>query len=124
MKIINIYLILIVLVFFSCTKKSYLDIDASKIEQKDKCFNINDEKGVSISVNRKIKIIENTLTDTISMGYAIVYPGETGDFTNYRFKENGMLDPEASSLPLMKEICVHKYMNKVVKGKLKLEFSY
>ncbi len=77
-------------------------------------------------VFRQMRIIENTLTDTISVGFSIVVPGEIRNFIYRRTGENSGSHPEQplETLPKTYEICVNKYKGRSVNGGIKIQYWY
>ena len=95
--------------------------DTIKLEFKflgvDTCFQL------PIEANRTIEIVENTVTDTVDLGYVVYFPGQTGKFT-YRRYGKGFIDVDLPDdmLPSTNEICIGRYQNREVTGYIKIKY--
>lgn len=98
--------------------------------KKDSCYWIIDSTHQkAIEVSRTIEIVENTLEDTIGLGFAIVHPNQTGKFKYLRSNESpqsGVIYYETpdEQLPKTKTFCIDLYQRRSVKGYLKIKYYY
>ena len=129
MKLIIVFIPL--LIFLPCKsnspepQKGTATIKISGI--KDSCYYLGNS-GKPIEAFRKVEILENTMTDTIVLGYAVVYPGYVGEFPYLRMdgRVDAAIDPETPEKfwPKTKMFCVNLYQRKVVQGELTIKYSY
>lgn len=80
------------------------------------------EKSDTIKFNRNIKIIENTLNDTIIFGHSLLAPEFLGqiEYTKFKNKNDITLDLRYANPPADR-ICISKYKEKKARGILKIE---
>gem|GEM_PF-4796997 len=93
-----------------------------KIEvTKDSCYKLID------SANRHIEIIENTLQDTVVLGFAVLPPKYVGNFNYLRSDErvDAAIYPETPEhlMPKTKMICINLYARRKNKGHLVIKFK-
>jgi len=117
------------IVILSCNSNSQKSGIIVVSALKDSCYNLQDTiTKKPIEAFRELEIIQNTLDDTIGLGFAILQPGYSGKFRYLRGNENqnGAYDPEISDeyLPKTKTICVDLYQRRPAKGKLVIKYSY
>lgn len=97
--------------------------------EKDSCFYLHDATGKNnIKAYRKIVIIKNTFTDTVSLGFAILYPGFTGEFLYLRsgVQNNELLYSETDEklLPKTTMLCINLYRKRPVNGAAVVKYYY
>lgn len=117
------YLCISFLILSACKKTDVLEINAEDLKGKEICLYFYSNGKRILNVNRELKILENTLTDTLAIGFGIVAPGQIGKIVDLR-SEDGLLYDEVLDLPKTDRLYVNKYKNKAVRGKLKILFSY
>jgi hypothetical protein len=98
------------------------------IPLRDSCYHLM-LKGQEIAANRKLNILENTLTDTILLGFTIVAPNYTGEViylqkdtvtSNSFYQSSG----DDENLPKTKSLCIHLYQKKAANGKIRVQYFY
>ena len=123
----NLFFIVIILLL-SCSNlkpKEKRNWTIEIIGNKDSCYKLLDSSGKLIEANRFLEIIENTFRDTFAMGYAVVYPGYTGEFRYLRAGKNSVLYTEGISedgLPSTSEICINAYQGRYLEGKIVIKY--
>jgi hypothetical protein len=95
----------------------------------DSCYYLKSEAGDSIFPYRRMKIIENSLSDSVNVGFSMVGPNDKGEVLNLRIDESvdNAQYPEGIDLPgasRAKLVCINIPANKKVTGKLVLELKY
>ncbi len=113
----------------SCNSKSQNTSTLKIFPENDSCYYLrNDKTNEIIEAFRKIRIVENTLTDTISLGFVILPPRYVGEFFYLRVDErvDAAIDPELDDKywPKTRMFCINLYEHKPVKGKLVIQYSY
>ncbi|MBS1512551.1 MAG: hypothetical protein JST86_17025 [Bacteroidetes bacterium] len=128
----NQYFLAFLLIFVSCKPKpsEYGIIKLSVAS--DSCSFLKDsgmQKTQFRNAYRQIEIIENTCTDTIGLGYGILFPGYTGKFTYLRVDDkngSGIInyndDPETWSRT--NSFCVDFYQKRKSKGYIVIRYRY
>ena len=126
MKYLSLFIISSVYLF-SCTKKNNSRILTINIS-KDSCYVLLDSAGKPITAFRGMKILENSLSDTIGIGFGIISPGYIGKIGYYRVDTSvdKCFDPKygTEKLPKTPMICVDLYLKRNFKGEIKLEYEY
>ena len=117
----QILTVLFAIVIFSCNQDSRTQ-NILKIEgNNDTCYTLTD------SVKRQVDIIENTLEDTILLGFGVVPPKYIGKF-NYLGvdgKTDALIYPQTPTelMPKIATICVNLYEKRRAKGFVVLKFK-
>ena len=114
--------LLVCFTIFSCGSNSQPPGALVVFGLKDSCYNLQDSvMHKPIAASRELEIIQNTLEDTVVLGFAIVAPGYTG-----KFRYLGGYDPDISDeqLPKLSKICVGLYQRRPSKGKLIIKYLY
>ena len=128
-----LYLLCAISMFLSCrdsdregVQKTFnIDIGNMNGKNIEVCVPISKENYDS-AFQRKIKIIENSISDTIILGFGVVPPNYIGTFYYSKHKDEegkSVALYEAEQNPPIKEICYSKYKNNA-DGKLVIEFVY
>jgi len=117
MKKIPIFLL--VALILSC-KSNPKTSNVFKIEgSKDSCYKFTD------SVKRQVEIIENTLQDTVLLGFTVVPPKYVGNFNYLGIdgRNDAVIYPETPEqlMPKTTMICINLYKQRKVKGYLILK---
>ena len=71
--------------------------------------------------------MENTLQDTLILGYSVVYPGYTGKFDYLRANLNEVIDKREvpyNDWPKTNTLCINLYQKRPVHGYLKIKYYY
>lgn len=119
------------MLFISCSlsnvDEKYEIVEFKLLENKPcYCFLESDKKNQIFTFNRKFKILENNLEDTIRIGNSILSPDYVGNIYYDKYiDDNGnihLVDKRYKNLPI-NEICVSKYKANDIGGSLKLEIS-
>ena len=111
--------IIFTLLIYSCSQVSLVkERTISLTALKDSCYFLSD------SANRKFQIIENTFQDTVALGFGILYPRYTGNFT-YLKTGDGMIYQASQDQKLSStgSFCIGLYQNRKVKGKVVIKYS-
>jgi hypothetical protein len=95
----------------------------------DSCYYLKSEAGDSIFPYRRMKIIENSLSDSVNVGFSMVGPNDKGEVLNLRIDESvdNAQYPEGIDLTgasRAKLVCINIPASKKVTGKLVLELKY
>lgn len=129
MKVLNLKFILFIVPLigfsFSCAQKNKGIIKIELNGDSVKVYAIDEPK--NIKVFRELTILENTLTDTILLGYSVVPVNYIGKILYTKEGETALyIDEHADvkSLPKIDSIFVYRFNNRVVKGKLLIEYTY
>ena len=125
-----ILLFLIASSIFSCSEYGTITITAKDLKAVDNCFPIK-VANKKVSVSREVEVVENTLTDTVGLGFAILAPKYTGKF-EYARMGNGLVDTDfgtaVTDYPNISEICIDLQMGKMERkpkeGKHVIRFKY
>ena len=117
------------LLLISCNKNTIVTKTINveiESETKEKCFFLKENKLDTLKFNRYLKIIKNTLTDTIVIGQGLLTPKYLGviAYTKLGNRDDVMLDVEYEN-PQADRICISSYKNKKSSGVLifQLELS-
>ncbi len=102
----------------SCQNYKILKLNAAS----DSCFTLPQE------AYREIEIVENTLTDTIGLGYSILAPEKLGTFI-YRRAHKGndgllYLEMSQSKWPKTPKFCFDEYKKRKAKGYIIIKYRY
>ena len=95
----------------------------------DTCYYLlGSSDAAQLEINRKLEILENTLSDTILLGTSVLPVGYKGTL-EYRRVSDTINSPYApdidvSLLPKAKTICVNLYQRRPVQGILKIKYYY
>jgi len=95
------------------------------IDSNDKCYFFRNEVSDTMKFNRNLKIIENTISDSIIIGNSVLAPNYIGDL-EYTMLENNkevVLDLRYEN-PAADRIWVFPFKMKKSKGTLKLQLTY
>ena len=105
------FLFILFTIYISSCNINSSDSILLKIEAGDSCYQLNEP------VSRQLTIVENTFEDTTALGYAILLPKYTGDFTYYRSGE-GAIDPKTPKrfMPKTETICINSYLKRKPNG--------
>ncbi len=111
---------------YSCSsqKSGILTID---FKGKDTCIFLKDETGKPISIDRKLIISENTVSDTIAIGFSVVYPKTPDKMIYIKLDDRtdmAIYDEAYPDLPKTDRIWIHLYENRFCTGTLKIKYSY
>jgi len=94
----------------------------------DSCYVLLDSTGRPVSAYRKMKILENSLSDSILIGFAVIPPGRLGEMGYYRVDTSvdKCFDPKygTEDLPKTPMICLNLYLKRNFKGEIKIEYEY
>ena len=122
--------ILISLHFIACND----DHKASKILKvtfgSDSCYKLLDSSERPVRAFRGMRILKNSLSDSIGFGFAIIPPGRTGkiNYLRYDTSVDKILylddDDDVNSLPKTDMICINRYQNRNFIGELIIEYKY
>lgn len=82
-----------------------------------------------MQVSRKVIILENTLTDTILLGFTIVSPKYTGEVIYLQqdtvtSRSLYYVNGDSEVLPKTNKLCLHLYQNKLANGKIRVQYFY
>jgi hypothetical protein len=122
----------IFLIFFSIgCRESRRDAHTGIIEiepKQDSCYTLK-ENGQIMQVSRRFIILENTLTDTILLGFTIVSPKYTGEVIYLQqdtvtSRSLSYLNGDSEVLPKTNKLCLHLYQNKLANGKIRVQYFY
>ena len=120
MNTISKFFILFLLIT-SCN--NYIIKKKIEVNSDADCFNFINAEGDTLYINRKnIEVIENTINDTILIGYTILPPGKLGKIKYSKTEDNLSLNLKYKNPPT-KEICYSYYRNKPAKGALILKLT-
>lgn len=126
-------LLLFFLIFWylcdSCNTESNKSGTLILTATKDSCYYLKDPvTKQDIEAYRKLKIIENTFTDTVVFGFAALPPNRVGDFSYMRADErkDAAIDPEVDEKywGKTKMFCINQYQKRPAQGELKIEYYY
>src|SRR3954469_16109176 len=68
--------------FNSCALKSQHIMRLTLLPDHDSCYYLKSEAGDSIFPYRRMKIIENSLSDSVNVGFSMVGPNDKGEVLN------------------------------------------
>jgi hypothetical protein len=124
MKHISVILIIVVVAIFGCKHKNEMLTITINISNPDTCFELS--AGDSVLYRRDIEILENTLSDTIGLGFAVVYPRETGKHPYLR-DGNELLylvtPSDIEDQPPIRTICFDAHQKKPAHGTITLRLK-
>jgi len=110
---------------WSCNSKAKKTVLLTIEPGKDSCYLIHDLSNKSVNeISRKMKILENSLTDTVVFCSTALAPGYIGTALNPKPDNSieSVLDIEELEFwPKSKEICIFSYRSKPVKGRIVIE---
>ena len=109
---------------YGCKDKKEMLTITINISNPDTCFELS--AGDSVLYRRDIEILENTLSDTIGLGFAVVYPRETGKHPYLRGGRELFYVIDSSQvkdLPPIRTICFDAYLKRPVHGTITLRFK-
>ena len=116
------------LCFFSCNNKLQTTKILAISIAKDSCYILLDSVGKPVSALRSMKIIENTLSDSIQIGFAVIPRGYIGEIPYLRFdtSRDKCIDPEIDKKywPKTGMICINLYLHRPFKGEIKIQYNY
>jgi hypothetical protein len=113
--------------FFLSTNCNVIERESWTIEinsSKDSCYKLIASTNKIIFASRVLEIVENTFKDSFSLGYAVLSPGFTGDFTYLRNGDGALYTkgwPE-KDWPATNELCINPYQDRVATGKLVIKY--
>jgi hypothetical protein len=126
MKLISVILIIAVMAIYGCKDKKETLTVTINISNTDTCIQLSASD--SVLFQRDFEILENNLSDTIGLGYEVVYPGQTGRRVYLREGKSlemlYIVTPEdAEDLPPIRTIYFDTYEHRPVHGTIILRFK-
>ena len=119
----NIIIFSIFLLLLNCSNKLIIieEIDI-KINNNEKYYHFKNDLEDTIKFERKIKILQNTISDTIILGQSILKPGYTGFFEYTKLKDRNDISLDLRyENPPADRIYIKSYNNKKSNGILVIE---
>ena len=116
------HLFLLFIFIANCSaQKEIRTIEVNTNRNAKECFSFL-KKEDTLEFNRKIKIIKNSISDTIIIGHVVLPPKYTGtiDYTKLKKRDDLTVDLNYDNPPA-KMICVHQYKSLTSKGKITFE---
>lgn len=126
MKLIIVISIIAAISIYGCkTRKNETLTATINITNPDTCFDLS--AGDSVLFRRDIEILENTLSDTIGLGFGVVAPNRLGKMI---YMQNGVNDVVyyepalgTHNLSPINSVCFQPYRNKKAESYLKIKFQ-
>ena len=112
--------------FAGCTKsEKTITINASDFKLESNCIQFFNGNGKSVIAFRELEILENTLSDTVVIGWGVLPQGYKGRH-NYLLPGEYTEDQEdVNNLPKIPEICISRFHKRAPSyGKVIIRFRY
>ena len=78
------------------------------------------------AIHRKLEIVENTFLDTVVLGYAVLYPGYTGEF-DYLREDSGVIYTKGvpeDEWPTARSFCLNLYQGRTTQGRITIKYTH
>lgn len=112
--------------FAGCTKsKKTITINASDLKFESNCIQLSNDNGKSVMAFREMEVVENTLSDTVVIGWGVLAPGDKGRHNYLRPGEYAENQEDVYNLPKTPEICIGHFLKRVPSsGKVIIRYQY